>query len=48
MWTVLARGADGRPSVTMTGRHRDDLVHEGDGWKFGRRRGYVDIPSSME
>jgi uncharacterized protein (TIGR02246 family) len=48
MWTVVVRGADGRPSVTMTGRHRDDLVRTGDGWRFQRRRGFVDIPSAME
>jgi ketosteroid isomerase-like protein len=48
MWTVLVREADGSPRVSMTGRHRDELVREGGRWKFRRRRGYVDIPSKLE
>ena len=48
MWTVLVQEADGSPRVSMTGRHRDDLVREGRRWKFQRRRGYVDIPSKLE
>ena len=47
MWTVLNRGADEQPVVSMTGRHQDDLVRTSDGWKFQRRRGYVDIPRVM-
>ena len=47
MWTVLTRDPDGRPHVSMTGRHRDELVRENGRWKFRRRRGYVDIPSKM-
>ncbi|HUZ10654.1 MAG TPA: nuclear transport factor 2 family protein [Acidimicrobiales bacterium] len=48
MWTVLSRGDGGPPVVTMLGRHKDDLVREGGRWKFLRRRGFVDIPSTYE
>ena len=48
MWTVLRRGADEEPIVSMTGRHRDELVRTTEGWKFQRRRGYVDIPRSLK
>jgi uncharacterized protein (TIGR02246 family) len=47
MWTVIARTADGRPALTMVGRHADELRREGDGWRFVRRKGYVDLPSSL-
>ncbi len=47
MWTVVQRGADGRPSVPMIGRHRDRLVREGGRWRFQERRGFVDIPSAL-
>ena len=46
MWTVLARGDEGRPVVTMLGRHKDELVRENGSWKFLRRSGLVDIPSA--
>jgi hypothetical protein len=48
MWTVLSRSADEQPVVSMTGRHQDELVRTNDGWKFQRRRGYVDIPRTMK
>jgi ketosteroid isomerase-like protein len=48
MWTVLTRGPDDQPILSMTGRHQDDLVRTSDGWKFQRRRGYVDIPGAMK
>jgi SnoaL-like domain len=44
MWTVIARGDDGKPTVTMVGRHLDDLVREDGHWRFQRRRGFVDMP----
>ncbi|MBO0728820.1 MAG: nuclear transport factor 2 family protein [Acidimicrobiaceae bacterium] len=47
MWTVINRGADGRPVVGMIGRHKDDLVREDGRWRFKRRKGFVDIPSTM-
>ncbi len=46
MWTVVARNADGGSVVTMIGRHEDDLVRERDRWRFARRRGFIDIPST--
>jgi 3-phenylpropionate/cinnamic acid dioxygenase small subunit len=45
MWTVLVRNDGGLPTVTATGRHRDELVRENGQWRFKRRRGYVDLPS---
>ncbi len=47
MWTVVQRGADGKPEVPMIGRHRDQLVRENGRWRFKLRRGYVDIPSAL-
>ncbi len=48
MWTVIQRGADGKPMVPMIGRHKDELVREQDGqWRFRLRRGFVDIPSKL-
>jgi hypothetical protein len=44
MWTVIARGDDGVPKVTMVGHHVDDLVREDGQWRFARRRGYLDMP----
>ena len=32
MWTVIQRGADGRPMVPMIGRHKDQLVGHLDLW----------------
>ncbi len=46
MWTVIHRDPDGQPRLTMCGRHRDSLVREDGRWRFARRKGYVDIPSS--
>ena len=47
MWTVVQRAEDGRPSLSMMGRHRDELVREDGRWRFSKRRGFVDIPSVM-
>jgi uncharacterized protein (TIGR02246 family) len=47
MWTVVARGDDGKPYVSAIGRHVDELVRERGRWRFAKRRGLVDIPSSM-
>jgi len=44
MWTVIARGEDGIPRVTMVGHHADDLVREDGRWRFARRRGFIDMP----
>jgi ketosteroid isomerase-like protein len=46
-WTVLSPDEDGRPQVTTTGAHRDDLVRTSEGWRLMRRRGFVNIPSLM-
>jgi uncharacterized protein (TIGR02246 family) len=47
MWTVVNRTPDGQASLSMIGRHRDELVREDGRWRFARRKGYVDIPSAM-
>ena len=43
MWTVIATGEDGKPHVTLVGRHNDDYVREDGRWRFQRRRGSIDI-----
>jgi uncharacterized protein (TIGR02246 family) len=47
MWTVVRRDPEGKPLLGMIGHHRDDLVRERGRWRFLRRKGYVDIPSTM-
>jgi 3-phenylpropionate/cinnamic acid dioxygenase small subunit len=47
MWTVIRRGNQDSPVVSMVGRHRDDLVRERGQWRIKRRRGFVDIPSAL-
>jgi uncharacterized protein (TIGR02246 family) len=46
VWLFLAREHDGRPAVGMLGRHRDALIREHGQWRFRRREGVIDIPSS--
>ena len=46
MWTVIHRQPDGSPRLTMTGRHRDELVRTVDGWRIARRRGFIDLPAA--
>ncbi len=45
MWSVITRGADGSPVLSMLGRHRDVLVREDGRWRFQRREGHIDVPS---
>lgn len=45
MWTVVVRGADGKPVVPMVGKHRYVVVRTPQGWRFARREGLIDIPS---
>lgn len=47
MWTVLGRTPEGPPTVTMVGRHRDDLVRQDGRWLFQRRRGFIDMPTTI-
>ena len=47
MWTVVSRDDAGNALLSMTGRHRDDLVREHGSWRIKRRRGFVDIPSAF-
>jgi uncharacterized protein (TIGR02246 family) len=47
MWSVVTADESGRASMTMIGRHLDDLVRERGRWKIARRRGMVDIPKAM-
>jgi hypothetical protein len=48
MWSVIARTAEGRAALTMVGHHDDVLRREPDGWRFVRRKGFVDLPSALE
>ena len=48
MWTVIHRGNDGKPTLTMMGRHHDELVRENGRWKIKQRRGTIDIPSTFK
>jgi uncharacterized protein (TIGR02246 family) len=47
MWSVVTRADSGQATLTMIGRHRDDLVREDGRWKIARRRGFVDLPTAM-
>lgn len=47
MWTVIHRAEDGTPFVGMVGHHEDELVREAGRWRFRRRRGFVEIPSTV-
>ena len=44
MWTALHREGQGRPVLSMVGRHLDDLVRENGRWLLQRRRGFIDLP----
>jgi uncharacterized protein (TIGR02246 family) len=48
MWSVIARTPTGGAALTMVGHHADVLRREREGWRFVRRKGYVDLPSTME
>ena len=45
-WTVIEQGDDGRPVVSLLGRHRDGLVRQDGRWRFTRREGHIDLPST--
>lgn len=45
MWSVISRDRHGKPELTMVGRHEDEIVRTHDGWRFRRRKGYIDIPA---
>jgi len=47
MWTVVAKDAEGSPTVTMIGKHVDVLTRTDAGWRFQRREGHIDIPTVM-
>lgn len=47
MWSVIAKTADGGVALTMVGHHSDVLRRERDGWRFERRKGFVDLPATM-
>jgi uncharacterized protein (TIGR02246 family) len=48
MWTVISKDENGKPRLTMLGRHLDDLVREDGAWRISRRRGHIDLPAAME
>ena len=45
MWTVIHRGKNGQPQVTMIGKHHDELIQEKGECKIQSRQGTVDIPT---
>ena len=47
MWSVIAATPNGGTALTMVGRHVDELRRERDGWRFVKRKGYVDLPKVM-
>lgn len=47
MWTVASLAADGLARVTTVGHHVDELVRVDGRWYFQRRRGVVNLPSSL-
>jgi uncharacterized protein (TIGR02246 family) len=46
MWTVIS-GVANQAELMAIGHHRDELVREDGRWRFKKRRGYFDIPSTM-
>jgi ketosteroid isomerase-like protein len=47
MWSVAVLGDDGLARVSMIGHHVDKLTRTSEGWKIQKRRGTVNLPSSM-
>jgi len=47
MWSVASLADDGLARVTMVGHHRDELRRIDGRWYFQRRRGIVNLPSTM-
>jgi 3-phenylpropionate/cinnamic acid dioxygenase small subunit len=45
MWTVVTRDKQDQATVSMLGRHRDQLTRERGRWRFLRREGFIDVPS---
>jgi 3-phenylpropionate/cinnamic acid dioxygenase small subunit len=45
MWTVVNRDEQDHATVSMLGRHRDQLTRERGQWRFLRREGFIDVPS---
>jgi uncharacterized protein (TIGR02246 family) len=48
MWTVIAKDENGKPRLTMLGRHLDELVREDGAWRIKIRRGHIDLPAKLE
>jgi len=47
MWSVAVMADDGLARISMVGHHIDALTRTADGWKIQRRKGVVDLPSTM-
>ena len=47
MWSVATTADDGLARISMVGHHIDDLVRTGEGWRFRRRRGTVNLPATF-
>ena len=46
-WIVVVMGKDGQPAIPMFGHHADEVVRTVQGWKFQRRKGFVDLPGKF-
>ncbi len=47
MWSVAVVADDGLARISMVGHHLDRLTRTADGWKIQRRKGIVNLPSTM-
>jgi hypothetical protein len=43
-WVYVTRDEDDRPTLALLGHYEDELVRDGDRWKFLRRVAYCDMP----
>jgi uncharacterized protein (TIGR02246 family) len=46
-WTVIRPDATGKLEVAMFGRHDDELIRERGRWRILKRKGRIDVPSTV-
>jgi len=46
-WTVIRPDATGKLEVAMFGRHEDELIRERGRWRILKRKGRIDVPSTV-
>jgi uncharacterized protein (TIGR02246 family) len=47
LWLAVRSTAEDRLEVPMFGRHKDELIREDGRWKFLKRRGILNVPSTL-